>query len=116
MPSANYGEFFGWANSMGSNFAGKSRWESMIADFVCHDAKLVIEVDGGQHDPSSEYEERRTQFLISQGYRVLRFWNNEVLSNLEGVHQVIVSALGEHHPRPPAFRRATSPIEGEVSC
>ena len=50
-----------------------------IADFVCHEARLIIEIDGGQHEPSSEKEARRTRFLETEGYRVLRFWNNEVL-------------------------------------
>src|SRR5215468_8429916 len=43
-----------------------------IADFVCHAARLIVEIDGGQHDPSSEAEERRTRFLEAEGYRVLR--------------------------------------------
>jgi very-short-patch-repair endonuclease len=84
-----------------------------IADFVSHAARLVVEVDGGQHDLSSESEQRRTRFLEGEGYRVIRFWNNDVLSNLDGVQQVIAAALGGHHPHPPATP-ATSPIEGEV--
>ena len=52
-----------------------------IADFVCHEARLIVEIDGGQHDPSSEAEASRTRFLEAEGYRVLRFWNNEVLDN-----------------------------------
>jgi very-short-patch-repair endonuclease len=97
----------------GCRFRRQVPMGAYIADFVCHDAKLVIEVDGGQHNLSSTSEERRTTFLESQGYRVIRFWNNEVLSNLDGVHQVIAGALGGHHPHPPARARATSPIKGE---
>jgi len=52
-----------------------------IADFACHAARLIVEIDGGQHDPSSESEASRTRFLEGEGYRVLRFWNNEVLDN-----------------------------------
>ena len=52
-----------------------------IADFVCHEERLIVEVDGGQHDPSSAAEASRTRFLEGEGYRVLRFWNNEVLDN-----------------------------------
>jgi very-short-patch-repair endonuclease len=52
-----------------------------IADFVCHEARLIVEIDGGQHDPSSDIEASRTRFLESEGYCVLRFWNNEVLNN-----------------------------------
>ncbi len=78
-----------------------------IADFACHAARLVVEVDGGQHDPQSEDEIARTQAIEGQGYRVLRFWNNDVLSNLEGVHHVLTGALAQHHPH------LASPIEGE---
>ncbi len=64
-----------------------------IADFVCHAARLIIEIDGGQHDPSSEVEARRTRFLESEGYRVFRFWNNDVLNNPEGVRSIIAANL-----------------------
>ncbi|MBV9019053.1 MAG: endonuclease domain-containing protein [Alphaproteobacteria bacterium] len=69
-----------------------------IADFVCHEARLIVEIDGGQHDHLSPREAERTAFLQSEGYRVLRFWNNEVLQNLEGVHAVIAGELGRVTP------------------
>src|SRR5262249_32003073 len=69
-----------------------------IADFVCPAARLIVEIDGGQHDPSSEAEATRTRFLEAEGYRVLRFWNNEVLDNLEGVQTVIAYALHQATP------------------
>ncbi|TNE36253.1 MAG: endonuclease domain-containing protein [Alphaproteobacteria bacterium] len=56
-----------------------------IADFLCHDAKLIIELDGGQHQESKPYDAKRTKYLNSQGYRVLRYWNNDVSNNLDGV-------------------------------
>src|SRR6516162_9453205 len=66
-----------------------------FADFACHAARLIVEIDGGQHDASSEAEASRTRFLEAEGYRVLRFWNNEVLDNPEGVG----AAIAEHlHP------------------
>jgi very-short-patch-repair endonuclease len=65
----------------------------LIADFVCHAARLIIEIDGGQHDLLSEEEVSRTRFLEGQGYRVLRFWNNEVLDNPVGVRSVIAENL-----------------------
>ena len=71
-----------------------------IADFVCHKARLIIEVDGGQHDLDSIREVARTEFLEREGYQVLRFWNDEVLSNLEGVHALISAALGDISPPP----------------
>jgi very-short-patch-repair endonuclease len=70
-----------------------------IADFVCHDARLIIEIDGGQHQVSAPQEAERTRFLQDQGYRVLRFWNNEVQSNLEGVRATIAENL-RGHPLP----------------
>jgi very-short-patch-repair endonuclease len=61
-----------------------------IADFACLPIKLVIEVDGGQHDARKAQDDARTAWLESQGYRVLRFWNNEVLGNIDGVLAVVV--------------------------
>jgi 16S rRNA processing protein RimM len=69
---------------------------SYIADFCCDDIKLIIEVDGGQHTP--ETDKNRTQFLQSQGYRILRFWNNDVLDNIEGVLTTIMQK--NPHPTP----------------
>ena len=66
-----------------------------IADFVCYEAKLIVEIDGGQHDPPTEEEASRTRFLEGEGYRMLRFWNNEVLDNPEGVRAAIAENL---HP------------------
>jgi very-short-patch-repair endonuclease len=69
-----------------------------FADFACHEQRLVVEVDGGQHGETNQVklDERRTSFLEMQGYRVLRFWNNEVMSNIEGVMTVISAALREN--------------------
>lgn len=78
-----------------------------ISDFFCHEARLIIEIDGGQHDASAPQEAERSRFLQGEGYRILRFWNNEVLSNLESVYARIVDDLRRHHPHP------TLPIEGE---
>jgi very-short-patch-repair endonuclease len=69
-----------------------------IADFVCHQARLIVEIDGGQHDRSSPPEAERNGFLQNEGYRILRFWNNEVLANLVGVHQTIADELGRITP------------------
>jgi very-short-patch-repair endonuclease len=60
-----------------------------IVDFACLSIRLVIEVDGGQHNIDQARDERRTRWLESQGYRVLRFWNNDVLRNIDGVLEVI---------------------------
>jgi very-short-patch-repair endonuclease len=64
-----------------------------IADFACIDKLVVIELDGGQHQDRRVYDEQRTAFLQLQGWRVFRFWNNDVLSNLDGVLASIADAL-----------------------
>jgi len=63
-----------------------------IADFVCFDARLVIEVDGGQHADSSD-DKRRDRWFAANRFQVPRFWNNDVLANLEGVSTLIAEAL-----------------------
>jgi very-short-patch-repair endonuclease len=78
-----------------------------IADFVCHAARLIVEIDGGKHDLLSDEEMSRAQFLEGQGYRVLRFWNNEVLDNPEGVRSLIAETFTRSPPPKP------SPIKGE---
>jgi len=69
-----------------------------IADFVSHEARLIVEIDGGQHDRSFPREAERTEFLQNEGYRILRFWNNEVLANLDGVQATISEELGRITP------------------
>lgn len=82
-----------------------------FADFVCREMALIIEVDGGQHAQSSQ-DERRTQFLTAEGYSVLRLWNNDVLSNLDGVHSAIVSALALNPSPDLRFASATLSPQG----
>ena len=60
-----------------------------VVDFLCVPARLVVEADGGQHAERVAHDEERTRFLAAQGYRVVRFWNNEVMENIEGVMEVI---------------------------
>jgi very-short-patch-repair endonuclease len=66
-----------------------------ILDFVCLEAGLVIELDGGQHAERQSEDAARTAWLEKQGFNVLRFWNNEVMGNLDGVREVILSQLRE---------------------
>jgi crossover junction endodeoxyribonuclease RuvC len=68
------------------------------ADFVCHERKLVIEIDGGQHDKQRDQDARRTRLLEQAGFRVLRFWNNDVLENIDGVLETIRNSLAEAVP------------------
>ena len=64
-----------------------------IVDFVCTEKKLIIEIDGGQHADAIEYDQQRTAFLESKSYTVIRFWNNEVLTNIEGVYEEILKHI-----------------------
>ena len=66
-----------------------------VADFACLSEMLVVEGDGGQHADEVERDAVRTAWLEQEGYRVLRFWNNEVLENTDGVVEAIVRALRE---------------------
>ncbi|HIC81777.1 MAG TPA: endonuclease domain-containing protein [Kiloniellaceae bacterium] len=66
-----------------------------VVDFACYDEKLVVELDGGQHADHAQEDEARTAWLEARGFRVLRFWNSEVLENMEGVLERIVEVLEE---------------------
>jgi very-short-patch-repair endonuclease len=83
----------------GDKFVRQEPIGQYICDFVCREKHLVIEVDGGQHSESAR-DEVRDRELRARGYRVMRFWNNDVLSNIEGVFTVRRSATGGsyHHP------------------
>jgi very-short-patch-repair endonuclease len=78
-----------------------------FADFYSFSARLIIEVDGGQHDEAQSYDAARTRFLESQGYRVIRFWNNDVLTNIEGVLGTIAENLS---PSPSHAVRGPLPL------
>jgi len=74
-----------------------------FADFACHEQRLIIELDGGQHN-RTDYavaDTKRTEYLKSQGYRVLRFWNHDVLKNIDGVMESIYAALRDGKKAPP---------------
>ncbi|OZB84101.1 MAG: hypothetical protein B7X28_01150 [Halothiobacillus sp. 13-55-253] len=105
------------AEQMGVKFRRQAPIGRYIVDFACFSHKLVIEIDGGQHADSASDGERDA-FLVSQGFKVLRFWNNEVLQQLDGVYDTVRLALIElmpgdgsvesSHPHP-----NPSPIKGE---
>jgi very-short-patch-repair endonuclease len=83
----------------GAKFVRQESIGRYIVDLVCREQRLIIEVDGGQH-ATDMHDAARTQWLTARGYRVLRFWNNEVLANIDGVLEVIAGALnGEDDPR-----------------
>jgi len=64
-----------------------------IVDFVCFEAKLIVEADGGQHADQGQYDADRTNFLEQKGYRVLRFWNNEIINETDSVLEKIALYL-----------------------
>jgi very-short-patch-repair endonuclease len=107
---------------LGLKFRRQVPLGDFVADFVCADHALVIELDGGQHASSEARDDPRTAWLESRGWRVIRFWNNEINENLEGVLLVIAEACGialdDPHPAPPR-RPHPGPLpqgEGEVRC
>jgi very-short-patch-repair endonuclease len=77
----------------GTHFRRQVQIGRYIVDFVSRRAKLIVEVDGGQHAMQTAADHERTQFLESQGYRVLRFWNNDVMTNIEGVLEDILRKI-----------------------
>jgi very-short-patch-repair endonuclease len=80
------------AKQLGVQFTREFPIGGAIADFACRRAKLVVEVDGGQHSDSST-DEARTRMIESHGYQVIRFWNNDVLQNTDGVVLRITETL-----------------------
>jgi very-short-patch-repair endonuclease len=80
-----------------------------VLDFACVQQGLAVELDGGQHADDVVRDARRTAWLEAQGWRVLRFWNNDVMGNVEGVLSVIAQALNAGSRPPPQ----PSPCQGE---
>ena len=78
---------------VGSHFRRQALVGPFIVDFASRRAKLVVELDGGQHEWQQASDARRTRHIEDAGYRVLRFWNHDVLGNLEGVLSEIQRAL-----------------------
>jgi len=75
-----------------------------VVDFVCFESQVVIEVDGSQHMVEVAKDKERERWLRSQGFTILRFWNNEVLRNLEGVLEVIRLSCLNHPPFIPPIK------------
>ncbi len=69
----------------GFRFRRQRPIEKYIVDFICLEARLIVELDGGQHAENVAHDQKRSAFLHERGYRVLRFWNSEVIENIEGV-------------------------------
>jgi very-short-patch-repair endonuclease len=77
----------------GHKFRRQQPLGSYIVDFVCLEKRIVIEIDGGQHQAQAIYDQQRTAWIEQQGFRVLRFWDNEVMQNIEAVKEAIWQAL-----------------------
>jgi len=76
-----------------------------IVDFCSFESKVIIELDGGQHAKEAEKEAKRTRYLSERGYKVIRFWDNEVLSSVEAVQEVLLEKLIESpSPWPSPFK------------
>jgi very-short-patch-repair endonuclease len=116
----------------GSHFRRQVPIGPYVADFACMAARLVIELDGSQHntDANRARDEWRTRWLESEGYRVIRFWNNDLTSNMDGVLETVYAELygsrdaearalkhrrwRRRHPTPARFARRPSPLQGRV--
>ena len=92
----------------GLKFRRQHPFGDYILDFVCLENNLVIEVDGGQHGEQAVYDENRTEKLQAAGFCVLRFWNNEVLKEIESVKEKIGLVVQGLQSRPPP----NLPLEG----
>ena len=92
----------------GFKFSRQIPVAGFVPDFVCRSIKLAIELDGSQHAGAIPYDTNRTQLIERQGYRVLRFWNSDVLTNMDGVLETTLSAAlatgGAPTPQPPPAR------------
>lgn len=91
----------------GAKFRRQQPIEAYIVDFVSFDKRIVVELDGGQHAENPEYDGQRDACLRRNGFEVLRFWNNEVFENIEGVLEVIRQRCLEEAsptPQPPPAR------------
>jgi very-short-patch-repair endonuclease len=80
-------------DQLGINFRRQHAIGNYIPDFCSPTAMIVIELDGGQHLGREEYDKNRTEYLESQGYKVIRFWNNDVMRNIESVILSIMDEL-----------------------
>ena len=96
----------------GAKFRRQVALGPYVADLVCMEARLIVECDGGQHNGST-HDAERDAWMRAQGWRVLRFWNNEILGNIDGVLAVIAQALGDAAVRQHSPSPQPSPSEGE---
>jgi very-short-patch-repair endonuclease len=82
-------------DQLGVTFRRQHAVGNYIPDFMCIEKKLIIELDGSQHLEQEEYDNERTNYLESLGYKVIRFWNNDVMKDIEGVILAIMDSLND---------------------
>ena len=85
---------------------------SYFVDFLCFEKKIIIELDGGQHFDRAVYDQHRTRFLETQGYQVVRFWDNDVLKNMAGVLAELAHLCGTDDPHPSPLPSASADGRG----
>ncbi|MFA6552604.1 MAG: DUF559 domain-containing protein [Candidatus Paceibacterota bacterium] len=86
--------------NLGFKFRRQHSIGDFIVDFYCPEAKLVIEIDGSQHIDQEKYDDERTEYLTKFGCKVIRFWNNEINTNIDGVVMKIMEELNTTTPKP----------------
>ncbi|MBX9841401.1 MAG: DUF559 domain-containing protein [Xanthobacteraceae bacterium] len=97
----------------GRKFVRQESIGPYVVDFVCREARVIVELDGGQH-ADSETDRIRDRWLTDHNYRVLRFWNHDVMKNMDGVLEVIAAAVrAESPPHPDRFAVRPLPASGE---
>ena len=96
----------------GFKFRRQQPLGNYIVDFVCLEKRLIIEVDGGQHAQQANYDTDRDAWLRNQGFVILRFWNNDVLKNIDGVMEVIAKNL-QSTPLPQSFPARGKEVKNE---
>jgi len=97
---------------MGRKFKRQKPLGCYVVDFICLEEKLIIELDGGQHAENLEYDQERDAWLRSQGYTVLRFWNNELMNEMESVLERIRLALEHEAVSSETLSPGPSPVNG----
>ena len=93
----SYEKFYGY------RFLRQYHIGNYIVDFICRSKKVIIEIDGSQHnfDKNIKYDNKRTEYLQSMGYNVVRFWNNDIDNNINGVYEKLQEVFKINtHPHP----------------
>ena len=101
-------------DQLGVNFRRQHAVGKYIPDFVCVQKKLIIELDGSQHLEQEEYDQERTKYLESQGYKVIRFWNNDVMDRIDSVLTVILDTLTDANKQRADCRVGESTAETKI--